>query len=461
MSPLLLVTVLLALSAIAYWQGKRRAMSMARQPSSPRLHASPGYYGMLTALWCGLPALCIVLLWKCTAQYLLLPFVMEGVRAAKGPLSPDQISLLTGTMRNLLAGTMPAHALDPVLQKAAIHYQELMYIANMAVAALALSSAIIAGLFAHSRIRPALRARVHVERMIKVLLALSSTVAIIITTGIVLSILYESIRFFQHIPVWDFLFGLKWSPQIAIRPDQIGSSGSFGAVPVLTGTLLIAAIAMTVALPLGLLSAIYLSEYAGRKFRAIVRPLLEILAGIPTVVYGFFAAIVVAPVIHRLGLLLGWQVSSESALAAGLVMGLMIVPFISSLIDDVLKAVPQPLRESSYSLGATRSETIKRVVLPAAFPGIVGAFLLAVSRALGETMIVVMAAGLAAHLTLNPLQSVTTVTVQIVSLLTGAQAFDSPKTMAAFALGMLLFVVTLGLNLIALYVVRRYRKEAY
>jgi phosphate transport system permease protein len=246
---------------------------------------------------------------------------------------------------------------------------------------------------------------------------------------------------------------------MAIRADQVGSSGAFGAVPVFVGTLMISAIAMAVAVPIGLMAAIYLSEYANRKFRAAAKPLMEILAGIPTVVYGFFAALTVAPFIRDSGSILGLDVSSESALAAGLVMGIMIMPFVSSLSDDVINAVPQAMRDGAYSLGATRSETIKQVVLPAALPGIVGGVLLAVSRAIGETMIVVMAAGLAANLTANPLKTVTTVTVQIVTLLVGDQEFDSPKTLAAFALGLVLFIATMVLNVIALYVVRKYREQ--
>jgi phosphate transport system permease protein len=272
-------------------------------------------------------------------------------------------------------------------------------------------------------------------------------------------VLFESIRFFQMVPVTEFLFGLNWSPQLAIRADQVGSSGAFGAVPLFTGTLLIAGIAMVVAVPVGLFSAIYLAEYAHGKVRAIVKPMLEVLAGIPTVVYGFFAALVVAPNIRGFGEALGLEVSSESALAAGLVMGIMIIPFVSSLADDMITAVPQSLRDGSYGLGATQSETIRRVVLPAALPGIVGGVLLAISRAIGETMIVVMAAGLGANLTANPLEAVTTVTTQIVTLLVGDQEFDSPKTLAAFALGLMLFVVTLSLNIIALHVVRKYREQ--
>jgi phosphate transport system permease protein len=298
-----------------------------------------------------------------------------------------------------------------------------------------------------------------VEIIVKTLLIACSTIAIFTTIGIVLSVLYEAIRFFGAVPISDFLFGLEWSPQMAIRSDQVGASGAFGAIPVFMGTMLISGIAMMVAVPIGLMSAIYLSEYAQRSFRAAVKPLMEILAGIPTVVYGFFAALMVAPLIRNTGTIVGLDVSSESALAAGLVMGVMIIPFVSSLSDDVINAVPQSLRDGAYGLGATQSETIRQVILPAALPGIVGGVLLAVSRAIGETMIVVMAAGLGANLTVNPLKAVTTVTVQIVTLLVGDQEFDSPKTLAAFALGLVLFVVTLCLNVIALYVVRKYREQ--
>jgi phosphate transport system permease protein len=287
----------------------------------------------------------------------------------------------------------------------------------------------------------------------------SSTLAVLVTAGIVLSLVFEAWRFFQLVSPGEFLFGLQWSPQTALRADQVGSSGAFGAVPVFAGTLLITLIAMAVAVPVGLLAAVYLAEYASPRVRVAVKPLLEILAGIPTVVYGFFAALTIAPLVRGFGESIGLGVSSESALAAGGVMGIMIIPFVSSLSDDVITAVPRSLREGSLALGATRSETIRRVVLPAALPGIVGACLLAISRAVGETMIVVMAAGLAANLSANPLDAVTTVTVQIVTLLVGDQEFDSAKTLAAFALGLVLFVVTLLLNVVALRVVRKYREQ--
>ncbi len=306
---------------------------------------------------------------------------------------------------------------------------------------------------------PRFPARVAVEGLIKAFLLLSASVAILTTIGIVLSVIFESIRFFQKVPMAEFFFGLHWSPQTAIRADQIGSSGSFGLLPLLTGTLLIMTVALSIAVPLGLLSAIYLNEFASEKARTVVKPILEILAGIPTVVYGFFAVITVGPFLRDYGSVIGLSIASESALAAGVVMGIMIIPFISSLSDDVINAVPKSLRDGSFGLGATRYETIRHVVLPAAMPGIVAAILLAMSRAIGETMIVVMAAGLAANLTFNPMEAVTTITVQIVTLLVGDQEFDSAKTLAAFALGLTLLTFTLLLNIIALRVVNSYRDK--
>jgi len=297
------------------------------------------------------------------------------------------------------------------------------------------------------------------ERLIKAIMIVCSMVAIAVTVGIISSLLIESLLFFEKVSIREFLFGTKWSPQTALRTDQVASEGSFGAVPLITGTLLISFIAMCVATPLGLFSAIYLSEYASKTTRNIVKPLLEILAGIPTVVYGFFAALTVAPLLRATGENVGLNVSSESALAAGLVMGIMIIPLISSLSDDVINAVPQSLRDASLGLGSTENETIRKVILPAAIPGIAGSLLLAASRAIGETMIVVMAAGLAANLTANPLEAVTTITAQIVALLTGDQEFDSAKTLSAFALGLLLFIVTLFLNMISLKIVNKYREQ--
>lgn len=309
------------------------------------------------------------------------------------------------------------------------------------------------------RLRHANRSSQLKELAIKSVLIASSLVAILTTAGIIISLSYEAFRFFAKIPLSDFLFGLEWSPQTAIRADQVGSSGAFGVLPLLTGTLLISFIAMLVATPLGLYSAVYLAEYASPRTRNWVKPLLELLAGIPTVVYGFFAALVVAPIIRATGSGVGFDISSESALAAGLVMGIMLVPFISSLSDDVINAVPQALRDASLGMGATKAETVTKVVLPAATPGIMGSLLLAISRAIGETMIVVMAAGLAANLSLNPFEAVTTMTVQIVTLLTGDQEFDSAKTLAAFAIALYLLILTLGLNIAALKIVDRYKRK--
>ena len=309
------------------------------------------------------------------------------------------------------------------------------------------------------RLRHANRSTQLKELAIQFVLIASSLVAILTTVGIIVSLSFEAFRFFTKVPLSEFLFGLDWSPQTAIREDQVGSSGAFGVIPLLTGTLLISLIAMIVATPLGLYSAVYLAEYAKPKTRNYVKPLLELLAGIPTVVYGFFAALVVAPIIRATGSGVGFDISSESAMAAGLVMGVMLIPFISSLSDDVINAVPQALRDASLGMGATQAETITKVVLPAATPGIMGSLLLAISRAIGETMIVVMAAGLAANLSLNPFEAVTTMTVQIVTLLTGDQEFDSAKTLAAFAIALYLLVLTLGLNIVALEIVDRYKRK--
>lgn len=306
--------------------------------------------------------------------------------------------------------------------------------------------------------RPAVRNRFATRFMMGLLWA-SAAASVLITLAIIGSVLFEALRFFSFVPVSEFLFGTHWSPQMALRADQAGGSGAFGIVPLFAGTLLVTLVAMVVAIPVGLFCAIYMSEYANKKLRNITKPALEVLAGIPTVVYGYFAIIMVAPFLRDFGHSIGLDIASESALAAGLVMGVMIIPFVSSLSDDIITAVPRALRDASYALGATKSETIRRVVLPAALPGIMGAVLLAISRAVGETMIVVMAAGMTANLTFNPLESVTTVTVQMVALLVGDHEFNSPKTLAAFALGLTLFCVTLALNIVALRTVKKYRER--
>jgi phosphate transport system permease protein len=460
MSPLMLIIILLGLSTLAYQIGKKKAFAVGKQAGGTRqLHSRPTYYGALTALWAGIPALLIYGFWIAFEPSVITKIVISGLPDEIRNIPADRLNLVVNDIKNLVTGNILSGQVSPAIQAAADHYRSLKFISSAALAVVTLSLAILGIIIVRKLIKPTLRARNQVERVLRIMIITCSCIAILTTIGIVFSVLYEAIRFFKVIPVSEFLFGLKWSPQMAIRAEQVGSSGAFGAVPVFLGTMMISAIAMMVAVPIGLMSAIYLSEYANKRFRDIAKPLMEILAGIPTVVYGFFAALTVAPLIRNSGSLLGLDVSSESALAAGLVMGIMIIPFVSSLSDDVINAVPQALRDGAYGLGATKSETIRQVVIPAALPGIVGSILLAVSRAIGETMIVVMAAGLAANLTLNPLKTVTTVTVQIVTLLVGDQEFDSPKTMAAFALGLILFLVTLCLNVIALHVVRKYREQ--
>jgi phosphate transport system permease protein len=460
MTPSFLLVAIVAMSAIAFWIGKSRALAVVGGARGIRnLHSLPGHYGLLTALWCGLPAVLLFGLWLALQDRILLGLVTAHFPESVRSLPAASFGLLINDMRNVIAGNIPASQVAPTTAAAAAEYLRLQGISRLALTALAFAVGIVGVLVVRARIHPEFRARNSVERLLEGLLFLSSMVAVLTTIGIVLSVVFEAARFFRIVPVSEFLFGLDWSPQMAIRADQVGSSGAFGAVPLFAGTLLISSIAMCVAVPIGLFSAIFLAEYAAPRVRKLVKPMLEVLAGVPTVVYGFFAVVTVGPALRVWGEALGLPVAGESALAAGLVMGIMIIPFVSSLADDMITAVPQSLRDGAYALGATRSETIKQVVLRAALPGIVGGVLLAISRAIGETMIVVMAAGLAANLTANPLEAVTTVTVQIVTLLVGDQEFDSPKTLAAFALGLVLFVVTLVLNVIALYVVRKYREQ--
>ena len=455
-----IVIAILGLSAVSYRLGRRRSLAVVGGPRGIRsLHSLPSYYGLLTAIWCALPALAVLGIWHVVDQKLILETVLSHMPNGLQGFSADQQGLVLNEVRNVALGNVPMADAKPEVRAAAVEWLRLDGISRLAGGGLALSLGLIGAFLAWRRISPTLRARNSVEGVVRVALAICSMLAILTTVGIVLSVLYEAIQFFKLVPITDFLFGTTWSPQMAMRADQVGSTGAFGAVPLFTGTLLISAVAMSIAVPVGLFSAIYLAEYAHRRVRSIVKPLLEVLAGIPTVVYGFFAALTVGPLLRNFGEGVGLTVASESALAAGLVMGIMIIPFVSSLADDMITAVPQSLRDGSYALGATRSETIRQVVLPAALPGIVGGVLLAVSRAIGETMIVVMAAGLSANLTANPLQAVTTVTVQIVTLLVGDQEFNSPKTLVAFALGLVLFLATLVLNIVALQVVRKYREQ--
>ncbi len=454
-----ILLLVLGLGLAGWFAARAKARAFAR-PGETRPHSLPSYHGWYVLLWAVLPALLFLGVWSSVSGGLVMQAVMDSPAAANLPGFEMQRQAIFTEARALADGTKTAAfnpqatALAPVFAEATTRYT---IIATVVALLLAFSG----GAFAFTRVSPGFRARTKVERLVMAALLIASLIAILTTLGIVASLLFEALRFFSMVSPIEFLFGLNWSPQTAIRADQAGSSGAFGAIPLFWGTIFIGAIiAMIVAIPLGLMSAIFLTQYASATVRRWMKPLLEILAGVPTVVYGYFAALTVAPAVRGFAVALGIPGSSESALAAGLVMGIMIIPFVSSMADDSIAAVPQAMRDGSLALGATSSETIKKVLVPAALPGVVGGVLLAVSRAIGETMIVVMAAGLAANLTINPFESVTTVTTQIVQLLTGDQEFDSPKTLAAFALGLVLFIVTLLLNIVALRVVKKYR-EAY
>ncbi|NJC34046.1 phosphate transport system permease protein [Sphingomonas jejuensis] len=456
MSTLALLILLIGLGIVAWVSARLR---LSRLAGEERTHSLPLYHGWYVALWTAVPPILFLILWVNITPALVSYAVIDTPVAARIlPSEPLERSALLAEARALAKGQIeaPFNADARLLAPA---YAETQSRYDLGATALALILAFAGFAYAFTRVRPDFRARTRVERIVMAALLGASLVAILTTVGIVASLLFESFRFFSMVNPLDFLFGTRWSPQATVLP---GEDPGFGAVPLFWGTIFIGAIiAMLVAIPLGLMSAVYLTQYARPAVRRWMKPILEILAGVPTVVYGYFAALTVAPVIRDAAAAIGIaNASSESALAAGLVMGIMIIPFVSSMADDSIAAVPGSMRDGSLAMGATSSETIRRVLIPAALPGVVGGVLLAVSRAIGETMIVVMAAGLAANLTANPFASVTTVTTQIVQLLTGDQEFDSAKTLAAFALGLVLFVVTLLLNIVALRVVKRYR-EAY
>ncbi len=456
-----ILITLVALLVFGYFLGRKRSLAVSGTTTKGRsnLHSLPNYYGYMVAVWAGIPAIIILLLWTAFSDSIVTSMTISGLPEEMQTQSKQDLGLIMNEIKNISTTGSIEQISDPVKRAAAENYSKLSNISALAKTVIVFIIALLGMLFAWRKIKPDTRARNNVETVVLWMMITCASIAILTTLGIVMSVLFESLRFFTSVSPAEFLFGTKWSPQTSIRADQVGSSGSFGAIPLFVGTMLISFVALVIAVPIGLMSAIYLSEYANRKLRAFAKPTLEILAGIPTVVYGFFAALTVAPFIRNLGESIGLSVASESALAAGLVMGIMIIPFVSSLSDDVISAVPQAMRDGSYGMGATKSETIRQVIIPAALPGIVGGILLAASRAIGETMIVVMAAGLSANLTINPLEAVTTVTVQIVTLLTGDQEFDSPKTLAAFALGLLLFITTLLLNIIALHIIRKYREQ--
>ena len=449
---------LLALGAFSYFFGRHRIRTIA-VTAREKQHSRDVYHGSFVAVCAVLVPLIILFAWSGLSPLLIDAMLEDFLRRQSPDLSVGEMGVLIAKVKAYFVGSLPEAFANDLVRDGTDYFAALVDNSATARSFVVLLLSLCGAALGLRLLAPRFTARPAVERVFEIVMIVASAIAILTTIGIVLSLIFETLRFFEKVPVMDFLFGLSWSPQIAIREDQVGGSGSFGAIPLFAGTMMITFIAMLVAVPIGLMSAVYLSEYANPKLRGIAKPGIEILAGIPTVVYGFFAALMVAPFLRDSGAEIGLTLSSESALAAGLVMGIMIIPFISSLSDDVINAVPQTLRDGAAALGATQSETIRQVVLPAALPGIVSAILLAMSRAIGETMIVVMAAGVAANLTANPFESVTTVTVQIVMLLVGDQEFDSAKTLAAFALGLVLFFITLLLNVLALYVVNRFKEQ--
>jgi phosphate transport system permease protein len=450
-----LIIILLGIYS-AYIFGKSRITSHSRQLEI-KTASLPTYYAQYIMVWCLLPALIVYFGWIIFEDQIIQNLVLANFDFDLNPAL--NASLLIAEIKNVALSDSFAEGKATEILNAAEHYASIKYVSSISFYLSILIVMILGVMFASRKLQPSFRAQQSIENYVKYFLFFCSSVAVLTTVGIVFSLLFESLRFFSDVSVFEFLFGTKWYPYIPIREGQSGSQGSFGAVPIFAGTFLIMIVAMCVATPIGLFTAIYLAEYASPRVRRIIKPLLEILAGVPTIVYGFFAFVTVAPFVKTFGQSIGIDASPTSALAAGLVMGIMIIPFISSLSDDVINSVPQSLREGSLGIGANKAETIKRVILPAALPGIVGAFLLGVSRAIGETMIVVVAAGTAPNLTANPFENVTTVTVQIVIALIGDQEFDDPRTLSAFALGLVLFVITLILNIFALRIVKKYRER--
>ncbi|MDE0112737.1 MAG: phosphate ABC transporter permease subunit PstC [Albidovulum sp.] len=435
-----------------------RISARAIRDGGTRLHSVPGYHGLFSFFVVFVPVFVLILLWLALQGPVLDAIVMGRLPPGTlDDLGTGARQLLLAEIKSIAGGRIFGQPEDWKLAAGQdlVEFREFSYEALLILTAIFSAGLLI---YARRKVSSEFRARHGVERIVSGLMILCSVVAIFTTIGIIASLLVETGKFLALVPLSEFLFGLNWEPQIPIREDQIAAEGAFGWIPVFAGTLVITVVALLVAVPVGLMSAIYLNEFAPRRVRASAKPVLEVLAGVPTVVYGFFAVLVVAPAFRGAGDALGVAVSPNTALAAGTVMAIMLIPFISSFTDDALAAVPQALRDGSLALGATRTETMLKVLFPAAIPGIVGGILLAVSRAIGETMIVVMAAGLIAKLTINPLDSVTTVTVQIVTLLIGDTSFDSPKTLAAFALGMMLFIVTLAINVLAVRIVRKYRE---
>jgi phosphate transport system permease protein len=457
MSGFAIVLMLIGFGLIAWLSGRARAAQLERVTpgATARAHSRPQYHGWYVALWTTLPALAFLGVWGAVSPGLAVEAVLADPAAASLPANEFVRSAIIGEARQLATGQI-AQGFNPQSAVLVEPFRAALSRYSTIGVVIALILAFAGAAWSFTRLRRDFRARTQVERVVMLLLLAASMVAILTTFGIVFSLLFESIRFFDRVPVSDFLFGTHWSPVSGNEDADL-----FGAIPLFWGTILIGAIiAMIVAIPLGLMTAIYLTQYAPPRVRSWLKPTIEVLAGVPTVVYGFFAALTVGPALRSLADSLGIAgASSDSALAAGLVMGIMIIPLVSSMADDSIAAVPSAMRDGSLALGATPSETIRKVLIPAALPGVMGGVLLAVSRAVGETMIVVMAAGQSASLTGNPFSSVTTVTVQIVKLMTGDQEFESAKTLAAFALGLVLFIVTLMLNIVALRIVKRFRES--
>ncbi len=459
MAPVVLLLLVFGLGLIAWLAARARAWSF-RTAGKGKVHSLPAYHGWYAALWAAIPGLAFAAVWSAVSPGMVMQSALADPAAATLPVMDMERNAILAEAMRLAEGSQSA-AFNPVAETMVRPFQIAIAYYGTIGAALTVIIGFLGGAFGFLRLRPDFTARTRVERVVMAVLLLASLVAVLTTVGILASLLFETARFFAIVSPADFLFGVHWTPD-PLAPPGPETGKTYGAIPLFWGTLFIGAvIAMVVAIPLGLMSAIYLTQYASPRVRRWMKPLLEILAGIPTVAYGYFAALTLAPMVRQFALTLGMaNASTESALAAGLVMGIMIIPFVSSMADDSIAAVPQAMRDGSLALGATTSETIKKILIPAALPGIVAGIMLAVSRAIGETMIVVMAAGAAANLSLNPFDSMTTVTYQIVQMLTGEQSFDHPATLSAFALGTVLFFVTLCLNVVALRVVKRFR-EAY
>lgn len=455
MNSYIFAALLLILIGIAYQVGWSKSRALAE--GGNRVHSRAQYHGALTVIWTLIPALLVLGLWALFGDTVIRTYIVSLLPPDVAALPRHELDQAVRRIVQIASGYGVAGEVAPWEQAAGEALRQFQLIVLLIVIAAAAGCGIIALLFARRRIAPRLRARNEVERVVGILLLACSAIAVLTTVGIVASLLTEAIRFFTFVSPIDFFFGTVWNPHFSSTGG--GDAGDFGLLPLLWGTIMVSAIAMLVALPVGLMAAIYLNQYASRRLRAVMKPVIEILAGIPTIVYGFFALVTVGPFLSGAGAAIGLDISATSALTAGIVMGIMIIPFISSLSDDILNQVPTAMRDGSYGLGATQAETILRVLLPAALPGIVGAFLLAVSRAIGETMIVVLAAGNSPVLRANPFEPISTVTVSIVNQLTGDTDFAGPQSLVAFALGLTLFVMTLILNVLALYIVRRFREQ--